>query len=86
MPDEQPTPIDSERQAEYATDETVLNLLILGDFQRPWTTRELALEIGSQAVTEDALANLHAAGLVHKTSDGFVFAARPAIRYHEIAL
>jgi predicted transcriptional regulator len=83
MPDEQPTPIDSE-QAEYATDETVLDLLILGDSQRPWTTRELALEIGSQAVVEDAIANLHAAGLVHRTSDGFVFAARPAIRYHDI--
>jgi hypothetical protein len=83
MPDAQPTPIDSE-QAEYATDETVLDLLILGDSQRPWTIHELALEIGSQPVVEDAIANLHAAGLTHKTSDGFVFAARPAIRYHDI--
>jgi predicted transcriptional regulator len=83
MPEQQPTPNDSE-QAEYATDETVLDLLIRDDSQRPWTTRELALEIGSQAVVEDAIANLHAAGLIHKTSDSFVFAARPAIRYHEI--
>ncbi len=83
MPDAQPTPNDSE-QAEYATDETVLDLLILGDSQRPWTTHELTLEIGSQVVVEDAIASLHAAGLIHKTGDGFVFAARPAIRYHEI--
>jgi hypothetical protein len=83
MPEQQPTLNDSE-QAEYATDDTVLDLLIRGDSHRPWTTRELALEIGSQAFVEDALANLHAAGLIHKTSDGFIFAARPAIRYHEI--
>ncbi|MGH2852704.1 MAG: hypothetical protein ACRDLF_00725 [Solirubrobacteraceae bacterium] len=83
MPDAQPTPIDSE-QAEYATDETVLDLLILGDSHRPWSLHELALEIGSSAVVEDAIANLYAAGLVHKTSDGFVFAARPATRYHDI--
>jgi hypothetical protein len=85
MPDEQPTLNDSE-QAEYASDETVLDLLILGDSQRPWTTRELALEIGSQPIVEDAIANLYAAGLIHKTSDGFVFAARPVIRYHEITM
>ena len=34
MPDTQPTPIDSE-QAEYATDETVLDLLIHGRFPTP---------------------------------------------------
>ena len=83
MPDAQPTPLDSE-QAEYATDETVLDLLILSDSQRPWTIHELALEIGSQPIVEDAIANLHAAGLIHTTSDGFLFAARPAIRYHSI--
>jgi hypothetical protein len=59
--------------------------LTLGDdVQRPWTPHEMALEIGSNAVVEDTIADLHAAGLIHKTSDGFVFATRAAIRYHQI--
>ena len=82
MPDDQP--IHNHEQAKYAHEGTVLDLLLLSDAQRPWTPRELALEIGSSGVVDDAIANLHAAGLVHKTSDGFVFAARTAIRYYEI--
>jgi hypothetical protein len=82
MTSEQPT-LDLPR-AEYANEETVLDLLLGDERQRPWTLHELALDIGSQAIAEDAIDNLHAAGLVHKTSDGFIFASRPAIRYHQI--
>jgi len=84
MPDIEPTPTPHSKHAEHATANTVLDLMLDDDVQRPWTIHELALEIGSTIVVEDAIAELHAAGLVHKTSDGFVFAARPAIRYTEI--
>lgn len=82
MADEQSTSVPE--RARYANEETVLDLLLGDQHQRPWTPHELALDIGSSAIVEDAIDNLHAAGLVHKTSDGFLFASRPAIRYHEI--
>jgi len=83
MPDQQPSPETRDR-SKYATNGTVLDLLIEDEDQRPWTHHELALEIGSSVVVGDAIANLHAAGLVHETSDGFVFAARAAIQFERI--
>jgi hypothetical protein len=82
MSDQQPTP--EADTAEYATSETVLDLFLYGDSQRPLTMHEIGLEIGSQTVAEDAIADLHAAGLIHKTTDGFLFASRAAIRHHDI--
>jgi hypothetical protein len=84
MPDIEPTPTHEPKRAEHATAHTVLDLMLGDEVQRPWTIHELALEIGSTMVVEDAIAELHAAGLVHKIADGFVFAARPAIRYTEV--
>jgi hypothetical protein len=84
MPDIEPTPIPHQPRAENATAHTVLDLMLGDDVQRPWTLHELALEIGSTMLVEDAIAELHGAGLVHKIADGFVFAARPAIRYTEV--
>ena len=84
MPDVEPPPAHDPKRAEHATAHTVLDLILGDDVQRLWTLHELALEIGSTMVVEDAIAELHAAGLVHKIADGFVFAARPAIRYTEV--
>jgi hypothetical protein len=67
-----------------ATDATVLDLLVDDENQRPWTVDELWLEIGSAPVVEDAINNLQAAGLVHKTSDGFIFASRAAITFEQL--
>jgi hypothetical protein len=80
MPDQQTSPEAPDR-AKNATNGTVLDLLTENENQRPWTHHELALEIGSSTVVEDAIANLHAAGLVHETCDGFVFATRGAIQF-----
>ncbi len=82
MPDEQPT--HDADAAEYATEETVLDLFLYGDSQRPLTLHEIGLEIGSEIVAADAIANLRAAGLIHKTSDGFLFASRAAVHHHNI--
>lgn len=75
---------ESEDAGECATERTVLDLLIDKHCQRPWTLREIALAIGSLGVAEDAVDELRASGLVHKTSDGFIFASRAAICYSEI--
>jgi hypothetical protein len=84
MPDETPglpRKLDS-RQLEGF----LLDLLINGENQRPWSEHELALEIGDAISAADATAGLRAAGLIHKTSDGFVFAARASIRHSQISL
>jgi hypothetical protein len=68
----------------YSPEGTILDLLVDGENQRPWTMAELGLEIGDAVVVADAVASLAGAGLVHKTSDGFVFATRAAIRCRKL--
>lgn len=82
MPDGQPAPATSERE-NFAHEGTVLDSLVDGENQRPRAVEELNLEVGDEIIVADA--NLRAAGLVHKTSDGFVFATRAAIHCHEIS-
>jgi len=85
MPEQQPTPETPQRE-NYAHEGTILALLLDDDNQRPWATHELVLQIGDEIIVADAIANLRAAGLIHKTSDGFVFPSRAAIRAEELAL
>jgi hypothetical protein len=85
MPDEQPTPDPAceEAQAEWA----VLNLLIDADEQRPRSVEEIIRERGSRIDALDALDavdRLYGAGLIHRTSDDFIFATRAAIRFSQI--
>jgi hypothetical protein len=82
MPDEQPSRTPSHRSA--STEWIVLDLLVDAEIQRPWSVEEVNREIGNPIAAADALDALHAAGLVHRTTDGFVFATRAAVRYHEI--
>jgi predicted transcriptional regulator len=83
MPDEQPSSASTAKAA--TTEWVVLDLLLGGDEQRPWSVEELVREIGRPVDVADAIANLHAAGLIHRTTDGFVFATRAAVRFHQIA-
>jgi len=62
----------------------VLDLLIHAKDQRPWTAEEITRELGPQFDVVDAIDSLYGAGLVHRTSDGFVFASRAALRFHEL--
>ena len=64
------------------TEWTILELLL--DEQRPWATAEVAREFGDEVAVVDAIANLQAACLVHRTSDGFVFVTRAAAHFHKI--
>lgn len=47
--------------------------------QSLWSVADLSREIGQHDV-DVLLLGLHCAGLINKTSDGFVFATRPAVR------
>ncbi len=81
MSDEQPCRIPRSESAEWV----ILDLLVDAEIQRPWSLDEVIREIGDPIAAADALDALHATGLAHRTTDGFVFATRAAIRYHEIA-
>jgi hypothetical protein len=67
-----------------ASEWLVLDILLHEDTQRLWSAAELAREL-SQIDTASALDNLHGAGLIHRTQDGFVFLTRAAAHFHEIA-
>lgn len=63
---------------EQRVDQAILALLLTPEEQRPWSVREVELEIGEQLATVDSLARLRAAGLIHRCGE-FVFAARAAL-------
>jgi hypothetical protein len=83
MPEENQA-LNPPRLDSRSLEEAVLDLLVNGENQRPWSEHELALEIGDAIDAADAIAGLRAAGLIHKTSDGFVFAARASIRHSQL--
>ena len=83
MPDAQHVP-DPQQESD-SIESAVLDLLTGPGGHRLWSVEEIGREVGSSLKASDALAALHRAGLVHRTSDGFVFATRAAIRYAELA-
>jgi hypothetical protein len=83
MPNEQPTADQAAEEARL--DWLILDLLLEEGTHRPWATAEIVREYGHELNAVDAIDRLHGAGLAHKTSDGFVFATRAAVRYHQIA-
>lgn len=64
----------------------VLEVLIGSGQSGLWSVAEVSLEIGDELTAIDALEALHRAGLIHRTSDGFVFATRAAIRASELRM
>jgi hypothetical protein len=64
----------------------VLEVLIGSGQPGLWSVAEIGLEIGDELTAIDALEALNRAGLIHRTSDGFVFATRAAIRASELQM
>jgi Mn-dependent DtxR family transcriptional regulator len=80
MPDEKATP-----DFIAAHDHTELEILYLltdpNDNQPIWSITDLARELDDRRISvEDIIPRLHGAGLIHRTSDGFVFATSSAVR------
>jgi len=73
-----------ESDAIYDDDHVILNLLVC-EASYPWTIDECVREHGSHVAAEDALARLHAAGLVHRLQD-FVWPTRAAMRVNELRI
>jgi hypothetical protein len=62
------------------TERDVLYLMTEPDRPEPiWSVEDLARAMEKPDII-DYVRGLHRAGLVHKTSDGFVFASRAAVR------
>jgi len=49
----------------------------------PLSVKEIALMVGDDVLAVEAVAGLHASGLVHRNEE-FVFPTRAAARYHEL--
>ncbi|HTA34499.1 MAG TPA: hypothetical protein VK721_13860 [Solirubrobacteraceae bacterium] len=83
MPDAQPTPDPAARTR--ATELEILYTLTKPD-DNPflWTVEELDRELGKCFHFQDAIIRPHGAGLIHRTTDGFIFASRAAV--HQIEL
>lgn len=76
---------DTRTPAEHAdmSEKEVLYLLT-GDDLPVWSVDDIGRAIGNQLDAIDAVGNLAAAGLIHQTSDGFIFATRAASRMVEM--
>lgn len=68
---------------EQQTDAAVLELLLVGDDQRPWSIDEIEREIGKE--TKDSLNRLYGGGLIHRL-DGFVWPTKAALMAEAIQM
>lgn len=64
------------------TTQAVLAALTAED--RPWTVEEVIREFGGRVPAEDALTELHAAGLVNRINKRVVCASRAALRAEQL--
>jgi hypothetical protein len=76
MPDQKPTPGPADELD--ANEGIVLMYLTDAEEQRPWSLEEVVREFGSQSAI-DAVNSLVGAGLLHRSSDGFLWATRAAM-------
>jgi hypothetical protein len=78
MPNVQPT-LRERDDADVVQREILYALTQPGDNQTLWTIEDLAREMDDRAAIDKVNA-LHRAGLIHRTSDGYIFASRAAVR------
>lgn len=78
MPDEHPSLTLAERLS--AVERDILYVLASESGEQSiWTLPELGREVGDLGDATDAVRGLNQAGLIHKTSDGYIFASQAAV-------
>jgi hypothetical protein len=77
MPDEKPTQDPAER---FDAMERDVIYLLTGDDLPIWSIEDIGRDVEDPAGVADTIRRLYNAGLIHKTSEGFVFATRAAWR------
>ncbi len=80
---DQPTPDVAEE--DRISESAIFGLISAPDEQRPWSVDEIAREMGDSNATEDGLARLYGAGLIHRCGE-FVWATRAALRAEQISI
>lgn len=78
MPDEKPTPDPAEHYRQHEL-QIIYLLTDRDDNQGLWTIEDLARELDKRDIMP-YVHRLHEAGIIHRTSDGHIFASRAAIR------
>lgn len=76
-------PIADPSTADGSYDSLVLDLLLI-DHDGLWSVAELERMLGDTPAVADALARLHAVGLIHRL-ENYVFATRSAAHVHKLA-
>lgn len=82
MPDEQPTPEHADPYRQHELE--IIYLLTDPDGNQPlWTLEDLAREMDERDIVP-YVRRLQEAGILHRTSDGHIFASRAAVRQVQI--
>ena len=76
---------DNPSEEDERAQKAVLGLLLRPNDQRPWSVQEVEGEVGETVTAADAVASLHAGGLIHRCGD-FVFASRAALCMDRLSL
>ena len=84
MPDTYPNRSNLRDDAHYIEREILFALTNPCDNQPLWSLEDLGRELDDQLAVKDAIYQLQTAGLIHRTTDGFVFATRATVRLIQI--
>ncbi len=79
MPDAKPSSPNLHDHPGFTEREILYALTNTSDNQPLWSLEDLGRDLGDRIAVEDAIARLRSAGLIHQTTDGFVFASRAAV-------
>jgi hypothetical protein len=84
MPDRQPSSPNLHDVPHYTEREILYALTNSNDNPPLWALEDLARELGDRIAVEDAAHQLQTSGLIHRTTDGHIFATRAAVRLIQI--